>query len=311
MPWRRLPPTGEQLTISHGRQRLTVVAAGGGIRSYSAGGVDLLDGYAEDEPPAGGRGALLQPWPNRVRDGRFRFGGAEHQLVLTDPAHHAAIHGFARQLAFHPVHHHASSVTVRSLLLAQTGWPWPLQLEATYTLGDDGLTATVGATNVGTEPAPYGHGAHPYLRPGPGPCDTWTLQLPAATRLVYDDQLVPVGEEPVAGTALDFRDARTIGSAVIDQAFGDLVPSADGRVQATVADPAAGVALTLWADAGHRWLVAFTGDTLAERARHGVAIEPMTCPPNALVSGRDLVVLDPGASHQTTWGISVEGIDLV
>jgi aldose 1-epimerase len=50
----------------------------------------------------------------------------------------------------------------------------------------------------------------------------------------------------------------------------------------------------------------FTGDTLgsAER-RRSVAIEPMTCPPNAFVSGKSLVRLEAGASWKGSWGVSV------
>src|SRR3712207_8001232 len=39
----------------------------------------------------------------------------------------------------------------------------------------------------------------------------------------------------------------------------------------------------LWWDEAHRWLMVFTGDTLdPARRRRGLAVEPMTCAPNAL-----------------------------
>ena len=52
----------------------------------------------------------------------------------------------------------------------------------------------------------------------------------------------------------------------------------------------------------------YTGDTLepASRRRHGVAIEPMTCPPNAFRTGVDVIELEPGGSWRGRWGISVE-----
>ncbi|MHB8719671.1 MAG: aldose 1-epimerase family protein [Candidatus Dormibacteria bacterium] len=306
-----LPPTGEQLTITHGTQRLVAVLGGGGIRSYEAGGLHILDGYAEDEPLDAARGGLLQPWPNRVRDGRFSFAGSTHQLAISDPTHGAAIHGFALHTRFEVVERDASSISLRALLLAQQGWPWPLMLHASYHLGGDGLTASLGATNVGRAPAPYGHGVHPYLRLGTPPCDPWTLHVPATTRLVYDERMTPTGEEAVPGTPHDFTVPRPIGPAVLDTCYGGLRAGTAGRVGATLSHPASGVALTLWADAAqHPWLVVFTGDTLGPRARHAVAIEPLTCPPNALATGRDLVILAPGESHSTTWGITPRGLDL-
>jgi galactose mutarotase-like enzyme len=49
----------------------------------------------------------------------------------------------------------------------------------------------------------------------------------------------------------------------------------------------------------------YTGDTLGElqRRRRGVAIEPMTCPPNALRTGTDVIVLQPGHEWTARWGI--------
>ncbi|HVD28487.1 MAG TPA: hypothetical protein VNC79_08315 [Mycobacteriales bacterium] len=50
----------------------------------------------------------------------------------------------------------------------------------------------------------------------------------------------------------------------------------------------------------------YTGDTLTEtdRRRRGVAVEPMSCPPDALRSGRDVVALEPGATHTLDWGLT-------
>jgi aldose 1-epimerase len=51
-------------------------------------------------------------------------------------------------------------------------------------------------------------------------------------------------------------------------------------------------------------LQVFTGDTLAaDRRRRSVAVEPMSCPPGALASGEDLVVLAPGEEHGLDWGL--------
>ena len=62
----------------------------------------------------------------------------------------------------------------------------------------------------------------------------------------------------------------------------------------------------LWAGQGYGWLQVFTGDPLMpDRRRKAVAIEPMTCPPNAFVTGEDLLVLEPGETVTHTWGIQV------
>jgi aldose 1-epimerase len=62
---------------------------------------------------------------------------------------------------------------------------------------------------------------------------------------------------------------------------------------------------TVWADEAFSWWQVFTADTLTgARHRRAIAVEPMTCPPDAFRSGRDLVVLEPGQSWHGAWGIS-------
>jgi galactose mutarotase-like enzyme len=81
----------------------------------------------------------------------------------------------------------------------------------------------------------------------------------------------------------------------------------DGRAWAQLAaDGGAGTRVGLWAGQGYPWMQAFTGDTLGpDRRRTAVAIEAMTCPPNAFVTAHDLLVLQPGDSVTHTWGIQV------
>ena len=48
----------------------------------------------------------------------------------------------------------------------------------------------------------------------------------------------------------------------------------------------------------------FTGDLLPDVSRRSLAVEPMTCPPNAFRSGEGLIRLEPGASFTSSWGIA-------
>ena len=70
-----IAPSGEQIEITAGDQQAVVVEVGGGLRSYSAGGRDLVDGYGADEMSSSGRGQVLIPWPNRLQDGSYEFDG--------------------------------------------------------------------------------------------------------------------------------------------------------------------------------------------------------------------------------------------
>jgi aldose 1-epimerase len=110
--------------------------------------------------------------------------------------------------------------------------------------------------------------------------------------------------EDVAGTRFDFRESRPIAAARIDHAFTGLTRDASGRAWARLGN--GGTQVALWAGPGYQWLQVFTGDTLDPvHRRRGLAVEPMTCPPNAFASGVDLLMLEPGDSVTHTWGIQV------
>lgn len=297
------PPSGEQIEIAYGDQRAVAVTVGGGLRVYEAAGQPVLDGYAEDAICDGARGQVLVPWPNRIRDGAYEFEGRRLQLPLTEPEQGNAIHGLARWLPWRVLQRADSWVAFGLDLPAQPGYPFQLALSVAYQLDAGGLQVTQIATNVGRDPCPYGSGAHPYLSAAPGFVDDWELMVPARTALVTDDRQIPSGSRSVAGSELDFRGPRGLGDMRLDSAFTALERDAGGIATVTWSRP--GRALRMWVDAAHEYLMVFTGDTLApERRRRGLAVEPMTCAPDAFRSGAGLRVLRPGETVEARWGIT-------
>jgi aldose 1-epimerase len=281
-----------------------LVEVGGGLRTWRVAGVDLVDGYRADEVCAGSAGQVLAPWPNRIRDGRYTFGGETHQLSLSEPDRHNALHGLVLWLPWRRVDATGSSVTCECVLPAQTGYPWTLLLRTTWSLSAAGLGAEHWVTNLAATPAPFGFSVHPYLQlPGVAVADL-TLQVPARTRLLTDSRLLPIGAAKIDGSEWDFTAPRRIGETVLDTAFGSVDPDPDGGSTVTLSSPD-GRAISLWADAAFGWWQVYTGDTLpGERNRRSVAVEPMTCPPDAFRSGRDLVTLEPAETWHATWRLS-------
>lgn len=297
-------PSGAQWTMSDGRQEAVVVEVGGGLRRWQVDGDDLLDGYRPEEFCLGGAGQVLAPWPNRIRDGAYVFNGMRHQLPLTEPDRHNAIHGLVRWLPWRLVDTSPSALTCECLLPAQPGYPWPLLLRTTWSLTPTGLAAEHEATNLATQPAPFGFSVHPYLRvPGVAVGDL-RLQVPARTRLLTDARLLPMGATRVDGGEWDFTTPRAIGEQVVDTAFGAVDRDEQGGSAVTVRAPD-GRGVRLWADRAFGWWQVFTGDSLpGGRRRRSVAVEPMTCPPDAFRSGRDLITLEPGVTWRGSWQLS-------
>ncbi|MFL5929517.1 MAG: hypothetical protein ACJ77E_21495 [Gaiellaceae bacterium] len=67
-------------------------------------------------------------------------------------------------------------------------------------------------------------------------------------------------------------------------------------------DPDTGASATIWLDESYAYVQLFSGDSQPRVDRRGIAVEPMTCPPNAFRTGDSLLVLDRGESAAATWG---------
>ena len=233
-------PSGEQYEIAAAGYVAVVTESGAALRILTHHGRDLVDGFAEDEMSAGGRGQLLMPWPNRIRDGRYSFGGRELQLGLTDPTRDNASHGLARWAAWTLEEHTGTSVSLVHRVMAQTGYPWTLDLHVLYDLSADGLVVTQTATNLVARAGavrqrcaslPRRRGRHRATsscacRRAPGWSSTSGCCRPAPSR---------------SPAAYDFTTPRRIGDSVLDDGFGDLGHE-DGRATVTLRDPAPGAA---------------------------------------------------------------------
>jgi aldose 1-epimerase len=301
-------PSGTQHEITQGRHRAVVTEVGATLRVFTVDGDDVIDGFAVDERCSGGRGQVLAPWPNRLGDGRYSFQDRQVQAALDEPALANAIHGLTRWLPWVPISRSESAVVLGCVLHPQPGYPWRLRLQVEYRLSGEGLTVTTEATNLSEETAPFGLGFHPYVTVGTT-IDTVRLILPARRRLLADTRALPTGDTAVAGSEFDFAAGRTVGSIQLDTCYTDLVRDGDGRARARLERSDGGRRVTVWVDGAFGYLMAFTGDTVQppERRRAAMALEPMTCPPDALRSGRDVILLAPGAPWRASWGIAVDG----
>lgn len=300
-----MQPSGRQVEIGYGGQQATIVEVGGGLRTYHVDGRTVLDGYADDAMVTAARGQPLIPWPNRLHTGRYTWDGAEHVVPIDEPDQDNAMHGLTKWVGWTATAVTDSAATMRLRLLPQPAYPFALDLAVRYELGDDGLTVTTTATNLGDDDAPYGHGAHPYLTVGTEHVDDAELQVPAATWLPTGPAQIPIGREPVAGTPYDFRARRRIGPVHVDHTFTDLERDGAGRATVTLAAPDGDGSVRLWVDEHYPYVEIFTGDTVPEvdRRRRSLGVEPMTCPPDAFRTGEDVVRLRPGATFTSSWGI--------
>lgn len=301
-------PSGRQHEIAGHGYTAVVTEVGASLRVLRRGDRDVVVPWDSGAVRPVSRGALLAPWPNRVADGRWSWEGTSHQLPLTEVPRGNAIHGLVSWRPWALADAAADAVTLTCRLHPSSGYPFDLDLAVTYALAEDGLTTALTATNRGSRDAPYGCAPHPYLVAGPGLVDDWVLDLPAERVLEVDpDRLLPRRPPvtvPVSG-GRDFRAPRVVGDATLDDAFTAVSAGTDGRARVRVTHPGTGTGAEIAFDPARMpWVQVHTADR-PDPALHrvGLAVEPMTCPPDALGSGTDLVRLAPGGSHTASWSI--------
>ncbi|SDG71622.1 aldose 1-epimerase family protein [Microbacterium pygmaeum] len=309
----RTPASGTQHALRAGDYEAVIASVGASLRSLTCNDRDLVVPFEADEVRPAHRGATLVPWPNRVVDGKYSFGGSDFQLALSEPARGHALHGFGPWLDFDAVDKGPDHVTLEAVIQPQTAYPWRIVVSVTFSLGPDGLTQSVTARNDSLSAAPWGTGPHPYLVAGPGRVDDWLLELPAADVLeVTPDRLIPtelVAVDSADPERFDFRTARRIGATELDHAYSGILRDEGDETTVRVTDAAGhGVAISWGTECP--WVQVHTADKpVAAQSRLGLAVEPMTCAPDAFNADSyaydaGLIVIEPGESTEASWRIS-------
>jgi aldose 1-epimerase len=300
-----LSPTGVQVEVSGGGYAATITQVGATLRELRHRGRALVAGFDPAQPMPTFNGALLAPWPNRIADGSYEFDGTTYQLPISEPARNTALHGLVAWQAWDVRSAGPDRAELGTVLYPQRGYPFLLTLTARFTAADDGLRIDISARNDGASDAPYGISMHPWFLAPPEPLRDWTLTLPARQVLTVDDRLLPTGSQPTTGK-LDYTAGRLLGDTALDHTFTDLA-FVDGVATARLVSPeGAGIELSWGSQC--RWLQVCTGDEAGpEVNRRAVAIEPMTCPPDAFRSGVGLIRLAPGQTNDVWWRITAVG----
>ena len=303
-------PSGIQHTLRHGSAEVIIAEVGATLRSYTSGGHEVIQGFPLSEYPSSARGQVLAPWPNRLADGKYTFGGRHGVVPLDDPEHGCAIHGLVRWRPWTLVASAQNRVALELTLLATPAYPFAVSMTVEYHLRNSGLTVTASATNVGDETCPFAFGVHPYLGFG-GDLGAVELQAPASSILVTNDRLLPTGaKRSVEGTPFDFQTPTRLEQTVLDTTYSDLARDQNGNWTVHLHDRWRGRSSMLWADEAFPYLQLYTGDTMSDPLlrRTALGVEPMTCAPNGFNTGEGLVELSPGESWTGRYGIApVEG----
>jgi aldose 1-epimerase len=242
---------------------------------------------------------LLHPWANRLAAWRYHAAGRDVALDSASPLLHRDANGL-------PIHGVPWSMLVWNVstatptrLAARLDWtrddllgvfPFPHWLEMTADLSGDGLMLETTLIAGPHDPVPASFGFHPYLGLPGLRRHEWQLTLPAMRRLTLDALGIPTGAEEHF-VALD----AALGECDFDDGFALL------GEEASLSLSGGGRRISVEFLAGYRFVQIY-----APRDQEFIALEPMTAPTNALVSGKKLRLVDPGASFSAAFRIRVE-----
>lgn len=287
--------SGQTIELAAGDFRATIVTVGAGIAALRHKGRDLLLSHRPEEIARAHLGKVLLPWPNRLAQGTYVFDGERYDVAVNDRASGAAIHGLVAWKDFSIVEQSEDRVTLETHVIPIYGYPFLLRTEITYRLdARDGLCACYETRNLCDRDAPFGVGVHPYITCDHAPMDECVLTLPCRRVFTRGADLNPRDLVDASSLDLDFTRSRALKGIVIDHTF-----KTDGENwQAMLESSDMKVVMTSSAS----WLQVYTGEKLERR---GLALEPMSCPPDAFNSGIDLVILKPGTTHRFDFRIAV------
>ncbi|WP_336221127.1 aldose-1-epimerase [Citrobacter amalonaticus] len=286
---------GKTILLAAGDYRAQIVSVGAGLAELTWQGNHLVIPHNPEEMPLAHLGKVLIPWPNRIANGCYQYEGQDYQLPINEHRSQAAIHGLLAWRDWQIQEQTASRVSLTLFLPPSYGYPFSLMSQVIYSLdADTGLTVDIICQNSGLQPAPYGAGAHPYLTCNLAPVDDYLLQLPAKQVFAVDANANPTELHTVEEMDLDYTTLRHIGDRSIDHTFR--THALPWEIQ--LIHQQQKLSVSLFSD--QPWVQVYSGEKLNRR---GLAIEPMSCPPNAFNSGTDVIILEPEQQHTLTFNI--------
>jgi aldose 1-epimerase len=301
--------SGGEYRIEFQDLRATVTSVGATLREFTKDSVPILWSQDLDALPSGSSGQVLAPWPNRLANGVYVFNGISAKAALDEPDRGNAIHGLVRWLDWRVEYQERTRVKMSCTLAPQPAYPFMLSLALLYEIGPRGLTVRIQAESPGAAGAPFGIGLHPYFLAALQGLAGSRLVVPATRHLRLDAKGIPTGEADLDGelVALATADGLALDDQVLDDCFAGLARDENGVATVRFLPGGGPIAeVTMRLDKSFGYVMCYTGDTLgANDRRRAVAIEPMTCPPNALASGVGVVSLGPRTTFNGAFSISV------
>ena len=263
----------------------------------------MIEGYSDENDLIKShstffRSAKLSPYPNRIRKGKYSFGGNEYQFNCNFPQEGNSIHGIVYNKSFQVVK--AECEGEKALLVmaldydgTEEGCPFHYKLTVEYFIEPNKLKCKTIIRNTDSKKIPIGDGWHPYFTLAKQ-IDELQLQLPESF-VLSDNELVSGINHSY------FYSPKKIGSGHFDTCFKLSENKIRGEI--TLTDAENNFSLSVWQECGENKYNYF--QLYTPPSRKSISIEPMTCPPDAFNSKEGLMILEPGQEIELSFGFEI------
>lgn len=270
---------------------------GAAVNAYTFNGHNFIDGYSSPEEIAKQqyKGVILAPFPNRLAAAQYEFEDETYTLPINRAKESLALHGFLYNEPFEIIQQLDNELTLYYLYDAmEAGYPFKFALMINYILHSDGrLEVQSGVENLGPT-MPFGLGWHPYFKMDVD-VDDLELAFPESDLILLDDRKIPTGETvpyEVIGDALNMKDEHFDDCFVLKQSGANQFKVKSKQYDLLIHSPSLN-------DFGYFQL--YTPPN-----RRSVAVEPMTCAPNAFNNGMGLHLIPAKQKVQFNYSIQAK-----
>ncbi len=261
--------------------------------------ISVIDGYRTEEEVINDhrtafKGSKLSPFPNRILNGTYDFNGKTYQLPINEVGANNNLHALLHNEPFKIIGETASEHEAILKLEYDykgndQGYPFGYSLKLTYQFEKDEISINTEIVNTSNTVIPIGDGWHPYFRFEN--LDNVQMKMGQAIR-----------KSSNSGNKLNgshgFEQLRAIGQDSLDDCFE--VNGADS-FSIQLIDEQQDLELEIWQESEsqkYKYFQIYTPPT-----RKSIAIEPVTCVPNAFNTGEGLIILKPNEKVSMSFGI--------
>ena len=269
--------------------------------------IEVLDTYSSPEAIINDfsqtyKGAKLFPFPNMVKNGQYIFEGINYQLPLNWVEDGHSIHGFVADKTFKVIEKIATDDGAFVIVNYEHGicesYPFSFLLTIKYSLTSNGFSATTTVSNTGQKSMPYGDGWHPYFLFDEMDADNVFLKLPPSAVVEIDEHFIPTGKMIENRNYINFNQ---LGNLHLDTCFHLDCPGAIAVTQLWHKQKDIGI--NIWQQTGrekYNYVLIYTPP-----GRKSIAVEPMTCAPDAFNNHQGLILLKPSEVFEASFGVQL------